>query len=77
MNVKHSIEGEGDRKKVLLKGGDPLISAKEIYSIYNLLFSNSAQIFYRVQLTTIHRNISRKEENAIVQFQNFIQVQLL
>lgn len=63
------------QKKVLLKGGDPLIFAKEIYSIYNLLFSNSAQIFYRVQLTTIPRNISRME-NVIVQFQNFIQVQL-
>lgn len=48
MNVKHKIER---RKKITLKRGRPFNFAKEIYSIYNLLYLNSAQIFYRVQLT--------------------------
>lgn len=80
MDAKRKIEKEKQRqgqaqKKLLLEGGDPLVVQKKIYSIYNLLFSNSAQIFYRVQLTPIHRNTSRME-NVIVQFRNFIQIQL-
>lgn len=49
MNVKLNIERR--RKKSLMKGGRPFNFAKEIYSIYNLLYLNSAQIFNRVQLT--------------------------
>lgn len=69
-----ALNREGERpEKKLLKGGRPFNFAKR-FTIYNLLFSNSAQIFSRVQFTTIHIDYPKGICHSSIS--NYIQVQL-